>query len=98
MLVQNNHNLVVANMFLMYTIITEKSLIKQKKIASLVKDGEEVNFIQLKTSNIQIIDIQIDKTLNSADLTSLEVGSMEGASFKDMKIAYPKLCLKIVVK
>ena len=45
MLVQNNHNLVVANMFLMYTIITEKSLIKQKKIASLVKDEEEVNFI-----------------------------------------------------
>ena len=95
MLVENDCNLIVAKMFLTYTIITEKSLIKQKKIVSFVKDEEEVvNFIKLKTTNGEIIDIQVDKTLNPADLTSLEVENMESVLFKDTKIAYPKLCLK----
>ena len=39
-----------------------------------MKDEEEVvNFIKLKTNNLEIIDIQVGKTLNLADLTSLEV-------------------------
>ena len=47
MLVEIDSNRIVAKMFLTYTIITEKSLIKQKKIASFVKDEEEiVNFIK----------------------------------------------------
>ena len=86
MLVEIDSNRIVAKMFLTYTIITEKSLIKQKKIASFVKDEEEiVNFIKLKTNNVEIIDIQIGKTLNPADLTSLKVESMEGASLNDIK-------------
>ena len=86
MLVEIDSNRIVAKMFLTYTIITEKSLIKQKKIASFVKDEEEiVNFIKLKTNNVEIIDIQIGKTLNPADLTSLKVESMEGASLNDKK-------------
>ena len=98
MLVENNCHLIVTKIFLMYAIITGKSLIEQKKIVSFVKDEEEiVNFIKLKTNNIEFIDIQVGKTSNPADLTSLEGESMEGASFKDMKTAYPKLCLTIIV-
>ena len=53
-----------------------------------MKDEEEiVNFIKFKTNNVEIIDIQIGKTLNPADLTSLKVESMEGASLKDIKKA-----------
>ena len=82
-----------------YTNITKKSLIKQKKIVSFVKDEEEiVNFIKLKTTNIEIIDIKVGKTLNPEDLTSLEVESMKNVLFKDIQKGYPKLCLKIAVK
>ena len=49
-------------------------------------------------NNLEITDIHVGKTLNPADLTSLEVKSMEDASFKDMKIAHPKLCLKTIAK
>ena len=67
-------------------------------MVSFMKDEEEVvNFIKLKTNNLEIIDIQVGKTLNLADLTSLEVESMDGALFKDKKLAYPKLCLKITI-
>ena len=55
MLVENDRNLIITKMFLTYTIITEKSLIKQKTIVSFVKDeGEVVNFIKLKTNNVEI--------------------------------------------
>ena len=91
--------IIMAKLFLTCTIIIERSLIKQKKIVSFEKDEKEVaNFIKLKINNKEMIDIQVCKTLYPADSASLEVESMEGASFKDMKIAYLKLCLKISVK
>ena len=74
---RNDCNLITAKMFLTYTIITEKSLIKKKKIVSFVKDKEVVNFIKLKTNIVEIIDIQVGKFLNPADLTSLEVERMK---------------------
>ena len=50
MLVENDCNLIVAKIFLTYTIL-QKSLIKQKEIVSFVKDEKEVvNFIKLKTN------------------------------------------------
>ena len=98
MLVDNDLNLIVAKMFFACTIITEKSPNKEKKIVSFMNNEEAVNFIYLKTINIEVIDIQVGKTLNLADLTGLEVESMKGAFFKDTKIEYLKLCSKMVVK
>ena len=57
-----------------------------------------INYVKLKTKDLHILDIQVGKTLTPTDLTSLDMESMEGASFKEMKMAYPKLCLKIIVK
>ena len=64
-----------------------------------MEDEEEVvTFLKSKTNNVEITDIQVGKTLNQADLRSLQVESLKVASSKDKKIAYPKLCLKITVK
>ena len=82
----------------MYTIITNKSRIIQKKIVSFVNDDETVlNFVNSKR-NGEVVEIQVGKSLNPVDLTGLEIESLEEASFKDLKVAYPKLCLKIILK
>ena len=63
--------------FLRIQLSLKKSFIKKKKIVSFVKDKEVVNFIKLKTNIVEIIDIQVGKFLNPADLTSLEVERMK---------------------
>lgn len=45
MLVENDGNLIIAKMFLMYKIIAEKNLIKQKKILCFMKGKEVLNFL-----------------------------------------------------
>ena len=85
-------------MFVTNTIITNKSWIIQKKIVSFANRDETVlNFVNSKR-NREVVEIQVGKSLNPVDLTGLEMESLEEASFKDLKVAYPKLCLKIVLK
>ena len=85
-------------MFVTYTIITNKSWIIQKKILSFVNDDETVlNFVNSKR-NGELVLIQAGKSLTPVDLAGLEIESLEEASFKDLKVAYSKLCLKIVLK
>ena len=85
-------------MFVTNTIITNKSWIIQKKTVSFANRDETVlNFVNSKR-NREVVEIQVGKSLNPVDLTGLEMESLEEASFKDLKVAYPKLCLKIVLK
>ena len=85
-------------MFVMDTIITNKSQKIQKKIVSFVNNDETVlNFVNSKR-NREVVEIQVGKLLNPVDLAGLEIESLEEASFKDLKVAYQKLCLKIVLK
>ena len=56
-----------------------------------------LNFVNAKR-NREVVEIQVGKSLNPVDLAGLEIESLEVASFKDLKVAYQKLCLKIVFK
>ena len=85
-------------MFVTYTIITNKSRIIQKKIQPFVNDDETVLKYVNSKRNREVVEIQFRKSLNPVDLAGLEIESFEEASFKDLKVAYPKLCLKVVLK
>ena len=61
------------------------------------RDETVLNFVNSKR-NREVVEIQVGKSLNPVDLTGLEMESLEEASFKDLKVAYSKLCLKIVLK
>ena len=47
--------------------------------------------------NREVIEIQVTKLLNPVNLTGLEIEPLEEASFKGLKVTYPRLCLKIVL-
>ena len=87
MLVENDHNFIIAKMFLTYTVIIDKSLTTQKKIVSCVKD-EVLNFIKLKTNNIKLLIFQVGKTLNPADLTSLKAWKVLRSNFGKSEIMH----------
>ena len=61
------------------------------------RDETVLNFVNSKR-NREVVEIQVGKSLNPVDLTGLEMESLEEASFKDLKVTYLKLCLKIVLK
>ena len=85
-------------MFLTYTVLTQKSKVKVSKIVSFVNDVEKVtNFVNAKKGG-ELVELLVGKSLHPTDLTAVDLSSLEEASFKDLKAAYPKLCMKIVIK
>ena len=87
-------------MFLTYSVITTKSKVIQKSTVCFVNDNGTVSsFISSKIpTSIEVVEVLLGKSFNPVDLTSLDLVSLEDSTFKDLKIIYPKLFLKLVLK